>query len=139
MGTVLGGGAAPVQAASGDREACRGWTGIDGRSVQLDPCYVIPASDPYTIEAHIGVTTHTQWVDPCAQLVDLDTGTWAANYGCIGWVNSGSGYGSVWSQDLTAGKEFGHGHYVVQEGYWWADASGTLHYYDNAQSPVIVF
>lgn len=136
LGTVLGGVVAAAPAASADAVNCRGWTPTDANGVQLDPCYVIPSSDHSTIMANIGVFTLGTSVDPCAQLVNLDTGARIADYGCMGWVKT---YNESWAFNLGSGKDWGKGHYVVQEGYWAYDAGGTLHYYDNAQSPKVTF
>lgn len=141
LGTVLGGAvaAAPAASASPVRPAavlgCRAWTNPDANGVQLAPCFYIPDSDGSTIEGQVGVITHGRSIDPCEQLVNLDTGKWAVNYGCTGWVNTGEAQG--WSAYLPAGLDLSAGHYVVQEGYWAYNASGNLVYYDNVQSPVI--
>lgn len=136
LGSVVGGVVATAPAASADTVNCRGWTGTDANGVQLDPCYVIPSGDHSTIKANIGVFTLGTSVDPCAQLVDLGTGTRIADFGCMGWVKT---YNESWAWNLGSGKDWGKGRYVVQEGYWAYDASGTLRYYDNVQSPVITF
>lgn len=134
LGTVLGAVAVAAPSASADTAGCRDWTSPDARGVQLAPCFYIPSSDTSTVYAGIGVITNGRDVDPCAQLVNVATGAWAVNYGCNGWVNSGSS--AAWSPWLPARKEVGAGRYVVREGYWAYDG-GTLHYYDDAESPVI--
>ena len=133
LGSVLSGVVAAAPAASADAVNCRGWTNTDANGVQLDPCSRIPSWDGSTISADIGVFTLGTSVDPCAQLVNLDTGKRVVDYGCMGWVST---YNESWKFNMLAGVDIGKGHYVVQEGYWAYDAGGTLRYYDNAQSPV---
>jgi hypothetical protein len=134
LGSVVGGIVAAAPAASADVVNCRGWTTTDANGVQLDPCSDVPSWNNATIDANIGVFTLGTSVDPCAQLVNLDTGARVVDYGCMGWVKT---YNESWSGNIPAGMSLAKGHYVVQEGYWAYDAGGNLRYYDNAQSPVI--
>lgn len=142
LDTVLGGvvAAAPSASAMAANTPagtyCRGATTPDSLGVSLDPCAVVPGSDPSTINALIGIDSNGRGVDPCAQLVDIDTGQWATNYQCVGWINTGNSF-SWYSK--PAGLDFGQGTYVVQMGYWAYNANGALQYFDNAQSPRIVF
>ncbi|HTJ66868.1 MAG TPA: hypothetical protein VL551_05000 [Actinospica sp.] len=134
LGSALGGVMVAAPAASADSVACRAFTNPDANGVQLAPCWSLSDTDNAHINAMIGVNSHGRSIDPCAQLVNVATGAWAVNYGCVGWVNTGNN--DNWYY-LSALQDVNSGTYVVQEGYWAYDAGGTLRYYDNVQSPVI--
>lgn len=141
LGTLCAGVVAVAPNASADTwvQSCRSWNTKDGKwatepyGVTLDSCFGANDTDPGNVEAQIGYTTSGQSIDACAQLVNIATGAWAKNYGCIGW--SGANQGQTYSQWLTTWTDVAAGTYVVQVGFWAYDASGQLQYLGNVQSP----
>ncbi|MFJ9953235.1 hypothetical protein [Kitasatospora sp. NPDC091207] len=132
-GTVF---AAPAASAQEAGYACRSdttpnhaWANWAGANI--DSCIAHQAGDFASIVAGIGINNAFP-SDPCAQLVDVSTGKWLYDYGCVGWVAGGSGnhYFNRASTDLAR-----TGHQVVVQVGFWADFGSGLQYYMNVQSP----
>lgn len=144
LGAALAGtlSLAPVASAQESGYACRSdntpnhsWANWGGANI--DACIRRNGSQ---IIAGIGVSNAFP-SDPCAQLVDADTGRWLYDFGCVdkrtgSWVPAFSAppYFNYPSIDLPkTGRQV-----VVQVGFWANFGSGTQ-YYMNVQSPRIIF
>ncbi|MBD0744192.1 hypothetical protein [Streptomyces sp. CBMA152] len=133
---------APSASATESGFACRSdytpnhsWANWGGANI--DACIARNGSQ---IIAGIGAN-NTFPSDPCAQLVDADTGKWLYDFGCYDkrtghWLPafSGNNYYNYPSIDLPkTGRQV-----VVQVGFW-ADFGSGVQYYMNVQSPRIIF
>ncbi|WP_369372781.1 hypothetical protein [Streptomyces sp. cg36] len=133
---------APSASAQESGFACRSdntpnhsWANWGGANV--DSCIARNGSQ---IIAGIGINNAFP-SDPCAQLVDADTGKRLYDFGCVDWRTgswvpgfSGNHYFNYSSIDLPkTGRQV-----VVQVGFWANFGSGNQ-YYMNVQSPRIIF
>lgn len=114
------------------------WANWGGANI--DACIAYSANSPSQVLAGIGVNNAFP-SDPCAQLVDANTGRWLYDYGCAdqwtgGWVPGGSGNHYFNRPSVNLGKTGGP--VVVQVGFW-ANFGSGLQYYMNVQSPRILF
>ena len=144
LGAALAGivSVAPSASAQEAGYACRSdntpnhsWANWGGANI--DACIARNGSQ---IIAGIGVND-TFASDPCAQLVDANTGKWLYDFGCVdrvtgSWVPgfSGNHYFNIPSINLPKHD----GQVLVQVGFW-ADFGSGAQYYMNVQSPRILY
>lgn len=142
VGTAMAGAVALAPAASaadtggGCRSSYTGDWAVEPGGVDVDACVYPNPSHSGNLWAQIGFVNVTP-IDPCAQLINVATGAWTYDYGCIGWQEPT--FEDTYSDILTPGPglDVAAGKYVVQVGFWAHDSTGVLRYYGNVQSPVI--
>ena len=116
-------------ASANDGGGCRGFANIGG-GINLDSCIAWDKNEPSRLLGQIGYVGTN--IDPCAQLVNANTGQWVHDFGCLGWSTTFTKHYGPWMDSLL---DVPKGRYYVQVGVW-VDYSG-LQYIGNVQSPVL--